>query len=369
MPSNYKIIISLFLAILFTSCTSSNSNLNTAKKQNIIHKPIKDKSGELKENILISLALDYELNKDYKSSVFVYEKLYKEYNKYEYLVKSLYINVYIKQYSTIQNLSYDNMEKFPNKKQYLYQNYIYSSLKLNHFSQALIYAKKLIKINNKPSNYLFLADSYFGLKDYENAAKYYKIVYNKTKNTLAMLNYTNILFNNLNKKNEAIKYLKKHQSNIASKRLLVRYYNITNQNLKSLKLNRKIYKITKNLSLLGNIAIQENEYDKKNVSNKEIYKKFDKSLQYRSNPIFENYYGYLLLENNHNVKKALELIKKAYSSNPKNLSFKDSLAYAYFKNKQYKKAYKLMKEIVDEIGLYNIEIKEHWEIIKKHKDK
>ena len=365
MPSNYKIIISLFITLLFASCTKSNIITN----QNIIIKPVNDKSGELKENILLSLALDYELNKDYKSSVFVYEKLYKEYNKYEYLVKSLYINVYIKQYQSIQNLSYDNMEKFPSKKQYLYQNYIYSSLKLKQFNEALIYAKKLIKMNNKPSNYLFLADSYYGLKDYDNALKYYKVVYDKTKNTLAMLNYTNILFNNLNKKNEAINYLEKHLNNISSKRLLVRYYNITNQNLKSLKLNRNIYKITKNLSLLGNIAIQENEYDKKNVSKKEIYKKFEKSLEYRSNPIFENYYGYLLLEHNNDLKKALKLIKKAYSSNPKNISFKDSLAYAYYKNKEYEKAYKLMKEIVKEIGLYNKEIKEHWEMIKKYKDK
>jgi len=165
--------------------------------------------------------------------------------------------------------------------------------------------------------------------------------------------------------NKAIKYLENERFD--DKKLL-ELYSVTKQNKKALKLSKMMYKKTKDLSLLGQIAIYEYESND-NYDMKTIIANFEKTLKYKSNPIYENYYGYILLSHDLEVKKALVLIKQAYKTNPKNIAYKDSLAFAYYKNKQYKKAYNLIKEVVSKVGLDNSEIKTHWEIIKKHKDK
>ncbi len=57
--------------------------------------------------------------------------------------------------------------------------------------------------------------------------------------------------------------------------------------------------------------------------------------------------------------------KQALKSKPKSPFYLDSLAWGYYKLKQYKKAYKTMEQVVLTTGLDNIEIKRHWDIIKK----
>jgi tetratricopeptide (TPR) repeat protein len=439
MPSNSKIITALFIGFTLFGCSASNNTLVPSTKLQTTTKVIKPKvvnKEEFEENVLLSLALDYEFNKQYKNSAMVYEKLYKKNPNYDYFQKLLYLHAYNKEFTKLKELSQEGLVKYPSKKEYLLKNYVFSLIKLKQYNEALKYSKQLVSIKKSANNYSFLADSYYGLKDYKNASKYYLKSYKLNKNTKAMINYTNILFNNLNKKTKAIKFLENYTKNRCikdvctvllsyyertnniqktinlSKKMLKNYkstysedkisqiqnyiltlylkidikkaikyleeegfddkklaflYSITNQNKKALDLYRKIYKQTQDITVLGQIAMLESEYDK-SVSKQDIYNKFEKTLKYKPNPIYQNYYGYLLLNDNAQLKKALELIKKAYNSNPNNLAFKDSLAYAYFKNKQYKKAYTLMEDVVSKVGLSNIEIKQHWEEIKKYKD-
>jgi len=422
MPSYNKIILPLFIILFFASCFKQVTFT---------------KEDYLKENIILNLAIDYEFNKQYKNSVNVYEQLFTKFNKYEYLQKILSLSIYIKDYKTVKEISFENIDKYEEHKEYLMRNYTFASIKLKQYADSLKIALKLVDINNTANNYSFVADSYYGLKKYELSSKYYESSYLKNNDINSLLNMSNILYGKLNKKKEAISYLQtyslKHNCNkkvcatllkyyqesqnitgmitVSTKLLdtyknsytntkilkiqnyllslylssdikkaikylekekfndkkLLELYSVTNQNKKALNLTRKLYKKTKDLSLLGQIAIYLYEIDNnKNILS--VIANFEKTLKYKSNPIYENYYGYILLNQNKKLKKALKLIQKAYSSNTKNIAYKDSLAYAYYKNKQYKKAYKLMNEIVSKVGTKDKEIKEHWQIIKKYKD-
>lgn len=167
--------------------------------------------------------------------------------------------------------------------------------------------------------------------------------------------------------NEAIKFLEKNKIN--ESRLLVLYGYVGDKD-KALTLVRKIYRKTKNKSLLGQIAMFEFELakDKKKVM-KHVIANFELALKNKYNSTYANYYGYLLINYDLNVKKGLSLVKKALKEYPSNLAYKDSVAWGYFKNNNCKMAYKLIKEVVETVGLNDEEVKLHWIEIKNCKEK
>ena len=157
---------------------------------------------------------------------------------------------------------------------------------------------------------------------------------------------------------EAIKFLE--ENNINESRLLVLYEYVGDKR-KALALVRKQYKITKNKSLLGQIAMFEFDLakDKKKVMI-HVLANFELSLKTKYNSTYANYYGYLLIDYGIDVKKGLNLVKKALDEYPNNLAYKDSVAWGYFKNHKCKKALKLMEEVVKNIGQNDEDINFHW---------
>jgi tetratricopeptide (TPR) repeat protein len=81
--------------------------------------------------------------------------------------------------------------------------------------------------------------------------------------------------------------------------------------------------------------------------------------------VYLNYYGYTLIDKNMDVKKGLELVKKALEYQPDNSYYLDSLAWGYYKLNRCKEAYEVMKRVVDMEGLKEDEIREHWDAIQK----
>ena len=63
----------------------------------------------------------------------------------------------------------------------------------------------------------------------------------------------------------------------------------------------------------------------------------------------------------------LDLVKKALEQEPSNIAYLDTLAWGEYKAKNCKEAYYWMKQIVDEVGLEDSEIKLHWEKIQECK--
>lgn len=165
---------------------------------------------------------------------------------------------------------------------------------------------------------------------------------------------------------KAIDFLEKTESDFAK---LLSLYGITKQYNKALKYVENKYKKTNDATLLGQIAILEYEiaHDKKKIING-VFEKFEKALLVKENANYENYYGYLLIEFDIDLKKGLKLVQKAHTKQPKNLAYLDSVAWGLYKTKQCEDALFYMQKVIDQVGLENEEIKYHYEQIKECND-
>ena len=163
---------------------------------------------------------------------------------------------------------------------------------------------------------------------------------------------------------EAIKYLEKHKFNQSK---LINLYYRNHQLKKALNLTRKMYKKTKNPTLLGKIAMYEFELakDKKKVL-KHVIANFELALSSGiNNDSYQNYYGYLLIDYDIDIKKGIKLVKKALKTSPKNISYLDSLAWGYYKIGRCKKAKKLIDSVISVTGLSDPDINKHYKKIQK----
>ena len=188
----------------------------------------------------------------------------------------------------------------------------------------------------------------------------------KDANNEEMANKTyKLLITYIEKKdiNEAIAFLEKNKIDEIK---LVNLYKRVNQPLKALNLVKKLYKEDGNVDFLAQIAILEFETakDKKEVLNS-VIKKFNDVLTVLDSHIYQNYLGYLLIDYDIDVKKGLEYVESALEKAPNNIAYIDSKAWASYKLGNCKEAYKLMKKVVDEVGLSEEEIKLHWNKIKE----
>jgi len=140
---------------------------------------------------------------------------------------------------------------------------------------------------------------------------------------------------------------------------------------KALKLTNKLYKKYNDAKWLAEKAVltYENAVDKndKKMIDK-VVAYFDKAISLGvDDSIYLNYYGYTLIDKDINVKKGMKIISDALVQQPDNTYYLDSLAWGYYKEKDCKKAYKMMKKVVDREGLEEAEIAEHWDLIQKCK--
>ena len=140
---------------------------------------------------------------------------------------------------------------------------------------------------------------------------------------------------------------------------------------KALLLAKRKYKETKDARWVAEkgILLFENakdENDKEMISL--VVFTFDKALRLGvDDSIYLNYYGYILIDKEIDILKGMKIIQNALIQQPNNTYYLDSLAWGYYKTHECTKAYKFMKRVVDEEGLEEDEIIEHWHAIKQCK--
>ncbi|MDC0058121.1 tetratricopeptide repeat protein, partial [Pelagibacteraceae bacterium] len=77
-------------------------------------------------------------------------------------------------------------------------------------------------------------------------------------------------------------------------------------------------------------------------------KDFIQSLKLKNNsPNVLNYLAYGWIERDMKIDESFVMLTDAYNANPNNHYILDSLAWAYFKKKNYEKAAELMEKVVD----------------------
>ncbi len=140
---------------------------------------------------------------------------------------------------------------------------------------------------------------------------------------------------------------------------------------KALTLVDKLYSEDKNSKWIAEKGVllfenSEDKNDKKMIE--DVISHFEKAIALgNDDSIYLNYYGYTLIDKEVNVKKGINVIENALIQQPDNMYYLDSLAWGYYKERDCDKAYKLMKRVVDEEGLEEPEIIEHWDAIKQCK--
>ena len=163
---------------------------------------------------------------------------------------------------------------------------------------------------------------------------------------------------------KAIEYVKKDERNYA---ILYSLYMENKDFTSAYELSKTLFQKTKDPKWVAESAISyyESLSDKNNKTElQKVISDFERSIKLGvKNPVYLNYYGYTLIDNDLDIKKGLEIVKKALKEEPANSYFLDSLAWGEYKLGNCNEAYPSMKKVVEIEGLDEAEIIEHWNAI------
>lgn len=166
----------------------------------------------------------------------------------------------------------------------------------------------------------------------------------------------------------AITFLEKDKSR---NDILFELYKTKKYFSKALSLVHELYKEDQDSKWIAEKGVltfenSKDKNDKKMI--KDVIAYFEEALQLgNDDSIYLNYYGYTLIDKEVDIQKGMKIIQDALVQQPDNTYYLDSLAWGYYKKRECKKAYQIMKRVVDEEGLEEPEILEHWNAIKKCK--
>ena len=204
-----------------------------------------------------------------------------------------------------------------------------------------------------------LIQFYSHMNDSEGVANILKKLYKKTKNPVYAEKLIELYASKKNY-NEAISFLKETKFDNL---LLLDIYTSKKDYKSALALVDKLYEKSGDHALLARSAILEYEssYDKKSKKLlQSICEKFDKVVDILKDPLYYNYYGYLLIDHELDVDRGIEFVKKALKGEPDSLFYIDSLAWGMYKKGNCEDAYQLLeplskmsdeKEVIDHIKI------------------
>lgn len=133
----------------------------------------------------------------------------------------------------------------------------------------------------------------------------------------------------------------------------------------------ELYKKNNNKIYLLTAAVMEfEEATKQKKINKDLLNsvvyKFEEGIDEQSEALFLNYYGYLLIDYDLDIKKGIDIVLKALAREPDNLFYLDSLSWGYYKQGDCNKAWDIMlKTMHNEEFISSEESKEHIQAIKQ----
>ena len=220
---------------------------------------------------------------------------------------------------------------------------------------SIVICKRLIGIYSNEDNIEGLLSAYL---------RYYKLDANAevAKQIVQLYGYKK-------EYNQLILFLQSSGSD--DKTLLQLYLNSKNY-AKAYPLARKLYKETGEVKYLGESVIYEYE-NEENKNNKEflskISKKFEELIEQDSNSLYLNYYGYILIDHEFDVKKGMKYVKRALEIEPNSSYYLDSLAWGHYKMQECKESLEVIQKVLKLEGGNDPEVLKHHEMIKKCKGK
>jgi len=206
-------------------------------------------------------------------------------------------------------------------------------------------------------------------KDVDGVIAVYKALYEKEENEQYLMKIIDayIYKGNIS---AAISFLEKNNYKGI---LLYELYKANKDFSKAFTLIDDFYAVDKNpkwFAEKGILTFEDAEDENDTEMIKETLSYFQKAVELgNDDSIYLNYYGYTLIDKEVDITKGIQIIENALVQQPNNTYYLDSLAWGYYKIGECDKAYEFMKHVVDEEGLKEAEIIEHWNAIKQCKKK
>jgi predicted Zn-dependent protease len=134
---------------------------------------------------------------------------------------------------------------------------------------------------------------------------------------------------------------------------------------KAIDLANELYSQSGKVSYKLKAAIYKYEMlkDKDKKSLESVIKEFESAIDKSDNPLFLNYYGYILIDHDIDVKKGIKYVKEALKKEPDSPYYLDSLAWGLYKINECKEAKEIMQRVLD--MMKEKEVIEHMNEIKK----
>ena len=404
--NNIVIALTLTLTALLglTSCAKRGEALQLQQVK-IVNSAVDNKAA--KEDAYALIAMDAYERGDFKTASLFFEKLYdldpqkdyltdaikaasmgKAYNRIKHLIEKgkgefgddKFINRYLVAYyldqgkiTKAREITRKLLQKNPQEKDYELAALIEKVD--GNLPQAMRYFRTAYNINHNPKIAVDIAGTLFDTQKQEEAIRLlethrriygcdktlcsalvkiytrkqdvsaleqlYKEMYRTTKDPLyarALLE----LYVYRKDYDAAITFLEKHH---LSDETLLDIYTAKKSYKDAYKLALKLYKENGDLEYLAKAAILEYEGSttKPQKLLKSVLDKFEKSVYIVDDPLYYNYYAYLLINHNIDVEKGIKLVKKALNKEPDSLFYIDTLAWGYYRLGRCEEAYKLMK--------------------------
>ncbi len=291
-----------------------------------------------------------------------------------------------KEYEKAKNLL---KEKFNKKDEFYYMMMSYILIKQNRLDEAVYYLKSLYALNHSKNVLLELSDVLIRLKKYNEALAYLRthldlygcdfdvckrlaVIYKQTYDYDNLANIyeklgiydekylvyaINIYMENGEYK-KAINLIKKYGLN---KEYLMMVYVQEKKFRKASAVAYELYEKTSNPKYLLKYCeyLYYDHPTKEEI--KDIAKKLEYLIAFYPNAYLYNFLGYVLIDNDINVKKGLYFVQKAVELQPENIEYIDSLAWGYYKLGKCKEAW----DIIRYIQTKDKEILKHKRLIEK----
>ena len=219
---------------------------------------------------------------------------------------------------------------------------------LDRKQEAISYLETYIRLENASEKvYFSLIRIYGEEKNIDGLISTYKKLYKKYKRDEYGKKIIELLMYKRDRRG-AVKFLEKSGYN---PKMLMDIYASMKDFKDAYKIAKRLYIQSGDVDNLGKMAIYEYESNRNHLNRKilhNISKKFESVLKDRQDPLYLNYYGYLLIDHNIDVKKGIRLVKLALKMEPESVFYLDSLAWGYYRLGRCKKALVIMKNFIKE---------------------
>lgn len=300
------------------------------------------------EDVYIMTGLYLEELQDYNSSSKMFETLFLETNKKEYLYRSLKNDLVAQKFERV--VQRVDLEKNIEDDYELLKIKVVALIKLDRALEAKKLAIRLGEISKNIDDYLLAADVYTKLQEYENAVAYLENIYVTNPHEKIIDRITTIMYVDLDRKKDAITQLEAHSRIYSCSEFicnkLIGFYSNENDIDALLSTYLRVYKLNENVEIAKKI-IQIYGY-------KRDYKSMREFLQ--ENKIDKELLLQLYIQEK-DYKKATSIAKELYEET-KNVMFLAQSAIFEYESSEDKNNKKMLDSVVSKLK----------EVVKTDKD-